>query len=54
MSVAFIYANAYPSVALPVLVFAGAGGVSRVFLGVHYPGDVLIGQLIAGLFAMHM
>jgi undecaprenyl-diphosphatase len=57
MSVAFIYATAYPSLAVPLVLFAGAVGISRVFLGVHYPGNVLIGQLIAvatGLFALHM
>ena len=47
MSVAFVYASAYPSLAVPLVVFAGVVGISRVFLGVHYPGDVLIGQLIA-------
>ncbi|MDQ3672826.1 MAG: phosphatase PAP2 family protein [Gemmatimonadota bacterium] len=49
MSVAFAYASAYPGLALPLVLLAGAVGLSRVFLGVHYPGDVLIGQLIAVL-----
>jgi undecaprenyl-diphosphatase len=56
MSVAFVYAIAYPSLALPLVLLATAVGISRVFLGVHYPGDVLIGQLIAvltGLVALH-
>jgi undecaprenyl-diphosphatase len=56
MSVAFVYASAYPSLALPLVALAAAVGISRVFLGVHYPGDVLIGQLIAvltGLVALH-
>jgi undecaprenyl-diphosphatase len=49
MSVAFIYASAYPSLALPLVVLAVGVGMSRVFLGVHYPGDVIIGQVIAVL-----
>lgn len=49
MSVAFVYASSYPSLALPLVLLAGAVGISRVFLGVHYPGDVLIGQVIAVL-----
>jgi undecaprenyl-diphosphatase len=56
MSVAFVYASAYPSLALPLVALAAVVGMSRVFLGVHYPGDVLIGQVIAvltGVVALH-
>ena len=49
MSVAFAYAVAYPPLAAPVLVVAMAVGLSRVALGVHYPGDVFVGQLLAVL-----
>lgn len=47
MSVAFAYAVAYPSLAAPLLSVAMAVGLSRVVLGVHYPGDVFVGQLMA-------
>jgi undecaprenyl-diphosphatase len=49
MSVAIAYAVAYPALAVPVVVIAALVGMSRVFLGVHYPGDVLMGQLLAAL-----
>ena len=47
MSVAFAYALAFPSLALWSLMAAATVGFSRVRLGVHYPGDVLAGQVIA-------
>lgn len=45
------YKNA--SVAIPFFLWAGAIGYGRVYLGVHYPGDVLGGMVIgiAGGFA---
>jgi undecaprenyl-diphosphatase len=47
MAVAFMYAVTFPVLALPLLIIAGAVGFSRVCLGVHYPGDVVVGQAIA-------
>lgn len=52
MSVAAAYALAWPALALVLLPLAALVGFSRVRLGVHYPGDVLIGQVIAVLTAL--
>ena len=54
MAVASAYALAFPELALPLVALAVLVGASRVFLGVHYPGDVLIGQLIAVATALMM
>ncbi len=47
MAVAVAYAWAFPALAVPLLVLASLVGFSRVMLGVHYPGDVVVGQAIA-------
>lgn len=51
MSVAIGFSVAFPSLAIPLLVLAMLVGFSRVMLGVHYPGDVVVGQAIALLTA---
>ncbi|OXR99244.1 phosphatase PAP2 family protein [Shewanella algae] len=47
---AFVFASAvwqiYPPLAVPAFIWAGLVGVSRVFLGVHYPLDILAGALL--------
>jgi undecaprenyl-diphosphatase len=47
MSVALAYGTAFPLWSGPLFLIAMVVGFSRVRLAVHYPSDVLAGQLIA-------
>lgn len=47
MSVAFGYGVTFPALAPLLVALAMVVGFSRICLRVHYPGDVLIGQLLA-------
>lgn len=52
MAVALGYALSFPDLAAPLVSLAVIVGLSRVVLGVHFPGDVFVGQLIACLTAI--
>jgi undecaprenyl-diphosphatase len=50
--VAIGYASAHPALAAPLLLVAWIAGASRVVLGVHFPADVIAGQVLAVLTAI--
>ena len=45
-ALATAFSHSYPKITIPAYLGAAAIGLSRVYLGRHYPADVLAGALI--------
>lgn len=55
-SAAFLFAGflslVFPLLAPVFFVWSALVGLSRVFLGVHFPGDIVVGAAMGGLFSL--
>ncbi len=49
-SIAFSLAIIYPNVFLIIILYPIVIGISRIYIGVHYPTDVFVGMLIGFIF----
>jgi membrane-associated phospholipid phosphatase len=49
---ALLFGLVYRRVWWELIIFASLVALSRVFVGVHYPGDVLVGALVGALVAI--
>jgi membrane-associated phospholipid phosphatase len=46
---AYVLSDHYPEASVPLFVFAGVVGISRIYINKHYPSDILAGAAL-GLF----
>ena len=47
-----IYKSCHRGIGVPALIFAFAISLSRLYVGVHYPSDVIAGMIIGTLIAL--
>jgi undecaprenyl-diphosphatase len=50
-TIATILANEYPDHSIPLYLLATTVGVSRIYNGMHFPSDVIVGAIIGYMFA---
>ena len=51
-SAVVIYKSCHRGIGVPALIFAFAISLSRLYVGVHYPSDVIAGMIIGTLIAL--
>ena len=53
-TIATVVGNQYPKLRVPLYIMAFGTAFSRIYLGKHYPSDVIAGAIIGTLVGMHV